>query len=74
MDGVQYVKVKGVKNVPTLSQLEDALNLNTPKLELSQEKWFKSINEGNIKVKESPYQLNLAPSKIRDLFSDDKLN
>ncbi len=61
-------KVKGFKNPVTYNNLKSLL-LKDSKLELNQEKWFKSISEGNISVRNQIYSLMVTDNK-RQLIYD----
>jgi hypothetical protein len=61
-------KVKGFKNPITYANLKSLL-LKDSKLELNQEKWFKSISDGNISVKNQVYKL-MATENKRQLIYD----
>lgn len=68
-----FTKVKGFKNNVDYAKLKTLLNKDVKKLELSQEKWFRSIEEGNITIKDQIYSLQVTESKRQIVYSDDKL-
>jgi DNA polymerase type B, organellar and viral len=45
----EYVKVKGLKNPVSFSQLKPLL-IKDANLEIKQDKWYRNISEGNIKI------------------------
>ena len=73
LEGHEIVKVKGLKNSPTLSELEAFLMKENPdKISLYQDKWHRSIKGGFIEIKkDTPYDLKISTSK-RGLIFDAK--
>jgi len=59
---IEYVRVKGLKNPLPYSDLELLLNKDK-KLGLSQEKWNKHFDKGNISIKEEIYTLKITDNK-----------
>jgi DNA polymerase family B len=55
-NGQELTKVKGFKNVLPYSELKTLLTKNN-KLELNQDKWYRSISDGSILIKNSLYTL-----------------
>lgn len=72
-DGSSFTKVKGFKNNVDYKELKTLLNKDVKKLELTQEKWFRSIEEGNITLKDQIYSLQVTESKRKLVYSDNKL-
>lgn len=70
-DGSQFTKVKGFKNKVEYDQLKTLLNKDVAKLELAQEKWYKSLGKGEITIKQQIYSLQVTESKRRLIYSDD---
>lgn len=52
----EYVKVKGLKNPVSFNQLKPLL-IKDANLKISQEKWYRNISEGNIKILPEIYTL-----------------
>ena len=73
-DGGLVVKVKGLNSAirSTLS-FDDFTSLlhRDSRLEVSQEKWFRSMEEGSITIKEQLYSLMVTASKRKLEYSDD---
>jgi hypothetical protein len=61
-------KIKGFKNPISFNSLKSLL-IKDSKLDLNQEKWFKSISEGNISVRNQIYSLMVTDNK-RQLIYD----
>ena len=62
--------MKGLKTPPTLSELESKLYINSPSLEITQEKWSRSSKEGFIKIENSPYDIKVTSNKRLPIFND----
>lgn len=60
----QIIKVKGLSknNILTLNDLKDLL-IKDSKLELNQEKWFRSIEDSNVTIKDQVYSLKVTGNK-----------
>lgn len=71
IDGLEFTKVKGLKNPPSVVELESKLNINSSDLEINQEKWFRSPQEGHILIKDSPYNINITSTKRIPVFNDE---
>src|SRR5277367_6949469 len=52
----EYVKVKGLKNPVSFNQLKPLL-IKDANLKINQEKWYRNISEGNIKILPEIYTL-----------------
>ena len=72
LDGKELTKVKGFKNNLIYPDLLSLLDKNS-KLELNQDKWFKSISEGNISIKNSLYTLIVTENKRQLIYDNNKL-
>lgn len=70
-DGSEIVKVKGFKNPLPFSELSKLL-IKDNNLELKQDKWFSSIREGNITIKEQLYTLIPTENKRTLIYSNNK--
>jgi hypothetical protein len=64
----EYVKVKGLKNPVSFSQLKPIL-IKDANLEIKQDKWYRNISEGNIKIIPEIYTLMINNQK-RNLIYD----
>ena len=53
------------------TDLESLLEYNSS-LELNQDKWFKSLVEGNITIKETVYTLKVTENKRTIVYKDNK--
>jgi hypothetical protein len=71
-DNKEIVKAKGYKNKITFIQLKSLLEFNK-KLALPQEKWYKSIDEGTITIKDQLYTLQVTSSKRNLMYNKDKI-
>ena len=69
VDGVEFTKVKGFKKKVDLSVLEKLLHENC-KIELSHDKWNRSIPNGSITVKETEYTLKPTGRKRSLVYSN----
>jgi len=58
----EIVKSKGFKKKISFNEILSLLEVNES-LNLSQEKWFRSIKQGNISIKETPYNLKVNNNK-----------
>lgn len=67
-ENYEYVKVKGLKNPISYSQLKPLLYKNT-NLEIAQDKWYRSIANGHITIREEVYTLMINNTK-RTLMYD----
>lgn len=65
-------KVKGFKNEVEYSDLKSLLIKDTS-LDLKQDKWFRSIEEGSITIKEQLYKLVPTENKRELVYSNNKL-
>lgn len=71
-NGKELTKVKGFKNTVSYPELKSLLDQNS-KLELNQNKWFKSISEGSITVRNSLYTLVATENKRRLVYKNNKI-
>lgn len=55
----------------SFSDLESLLEYNSS-MELTQDKWFKSLVKGNITIKESTYNLKVTENKRLVIYKDNK--
>ena len=67
-DGESIVKAKGVKNIIPFDDLKTLLQRGN-KLILPNEKWYRDVSEGNIRVKQEIYNLAIHSTK-RELIYD----
>ena len=72
-DGYSFTKVKGLKNKLTFNELESLLDKNYLNNKFTQEKWYKSLIKGNIKIKERPYKLKVTENKRLLIFKNNIL-
>lgn len=61
-----------IKNNITLDSLENLLNKDY-NLILNQNKWFRSLGEGNISIIEQTYNLKVTGNKRELIYKDGKL-
>jgi hypothetical protein len=66
IEGNEIVKCKGFKENISFNDLKSLL-IKDNKLELNQEKWFKSLENSNITIKNQLYNLQVTSNK-RNLF------
>lgn len=64
----EYIKIKGLKNPIPFNDLKSLLKRGKF-LEISNEKWYKSLSKGNITIKDEIYTLAITDSK-RNLIYD----
>jgi hypothetical protein len=69
-DYKSLVKAKGVKNIIPFNDLKSLMQKEV-KLKLSNEKWYRNLSEGNIKIKQEIYNLTINSTK-RELIYNDK--
>ena len=69
--GNEYTKVKGFKDKINLEILESLLDKDKSH-NLTQEKWFKSMKDGNISIKLSPYDLKPNNNKRIIIYKNNK--
>jgi len=72
INNTEVSKVKGFKNKLKYLELKSLLNKDTS-LILKQDKWFKSIEEGNINIKNQIYTLLPTENKRQLMFENNKL-
>lgn len=73
-DETEFTKVKGFKEGVSLSQLETLLNQpEGSSTELSQEKWFKHMESGDISYQDMKYTLRATATKRRLVFESNRL-
>ena len=73
MNGETFVKVKGLKNIPTLNQIESLLIKDNQPLLLNQEKWLSNTKEGSITVNNTNYTLAPTETKRTLIYRNGKL-
>ncbi len=76
INGIQFTKVKGLKNKITFEQLTNLLKLeytNNSNKPFTQEKWYKSLIDGTIEIKQIPYILTPTQNKRVLIYKDDIL-
>jgi hypothetical protein len=71
-EGKEIVKVKGLKNPIPFSELKDLLNKDKS-LEITNEKWFKSIQTSQITIRDQIYTLKVTDNKRNLVYKEDKL-
>nr|YP_010697864.1 DNA polymerase [Phellinidium ferrugineofuscum]WCF76825.1 DNA polymerase [Phellinidium ferrugineofuscum] len=71
-EGNEFTKVKGFKGCVSLDQLERLLDSNGS-IELNQEKWFRSVEQGTITIKNSSYDLKPTNNKRELIYEGGKL-
>lgn len=71
--GEAFTKVKGFKNNVTFDQLKQLLNKSVDHIDLNQEKWYKSLSEGTITLKDQIYTLQVTENKRKLVYYDDYL-
>jgi hypothetical protein len=72
IDGNEVVKCKGFKNKLSFTELKSLL-IKDNKLELNQVKWFKSLKDSNITIKNQLYTLIPTSNKRNLIYKDCKL-
>lgn len=72
-DGTSFTKVKRFKDHVDYPQLKSLLNKDVTSIKLSQEKWYRSFEKGDITIKNQLYSLQATQSKRRLVFSGNKL-
>lgn len=74
LEGSSFTKVKGLKNKITFEQLELLLNKNNINNQpFTQEKWYKSLMDGTIEIKQVPYLLRPTDNKRQLIYKDNYL-
>lgn len=71
-DGKEIVKCKGYKDKITFNDLKSLLIKNS-KLELKQEKWYSSLEKGNIEIKNQIYTVQVTSNKRNLMYNKDNL-
>ena len=76
MDGNEIIKVKGLskdalKSI-SFTTLDSLLNKDS-NIKLLQDKWFGSIVEGNLSIKEQIYTLQVTANKRKLIYYNNKL-
>ena len=61
------------KNKITFNELNELLNQNNNNIQFTQEKWYKSLVEGTINIKSTPYILKATENKRNLIFENNKL-
>jgi hypothetical protein len=72
IDGSEFTKVKGLKEKVSLNQLE-LLLYDKSKLDVTQEKWYKSLEKSIISTKPIGYSLRATEFKRRMVFKKGKI-
>ena len=68
----EYVKVKGLKNPISFAQLKSLLKKDQI-LNITQEKWYRNISEGNIRIMNEIYTLIATENKRKLIYDGDIL-
>jgi len=68
----EFVKIKGFRNKLSFNDFKDLLNINST-IELNQDKWFKDISTGSIKIINQPYFLSSTENKRSFVIENSKL-
>lgn len=72
-DGKEFTKVKGFKNSIGYSDLKTLLNEDTKSLQLDQDKWFRSLENGSITISNQLYTLRATENKRKLVYINNKL-
>jgi DNA polymerase type B, organellar and viral len=72
IEGNEIVKCKGYKNKLTFTELKSLLILDN-KLELPQEKWYSSLEKGNIEIFKQFYTLKVTQNKRNLVYNKNKI-
>lgn len=74
-NGIEFTKVKGLKNKISLLQLSNLLKLNLDNINkpFTQEKWYKSLIECTIEIKQIPYLLTPTDNKRHLIYKNNIL-
>jgi len=70
LENNSFTKVKGLKNKISFQQLEQLLIKTDLKVPFTQEKWYKSLKDGTIEIKQVPYILTPTNNKRKLLFKE----
>nr|QWL17553.1 DNA-directed DNA polymerase [Chroogomphus rutilus] len=70
-DDYELVKIKGVKNPVKFNSLLPLLTRNN-KLNINQDKWYKSLSRGGITIKEEIYTLMVTENKRNLIYENNK--
>lgn len=69
LDNQEIMKVKGLNKLNDINVKDfDQLLFKDVKIEKNQSKWFKSINKGDIEIKEQLYTLQQTENKITLIY------
>lgn len=68
-DNYEYVKIKGLKNPITFDELRNML-IKDETLKIKQEKWYRDISLGHIKIKEEIYTLMINNHKRKLIYDE----
>jgi hypothetical protein len=71
-NGEEIIKIKGFKNPIPFEELEKLLHLGNS-LKLNQEKWYKTLNDGNISIQDQLYTLNATENKRNLIYKNNIL-
>lgn len=69
----EFTKVKGFKDNIEYNDLKSLLDINNKSLELNQDKWFRSIENGSITIKNQLYTLRATENKRKLITVDNKI-
>lgn len=69
----EFTKVKGFKNNIDYNDLKSLLDINNKSLELNQDKWFRSFEQGSITIKNQIYTLRATENKRKLVYEDNKI-
>ena len=70
LDGNEFVKVKGLKNMPTLDELESKLYKESNELIVKHEKWNRSTIDGHIQIKNTEYKIKVTSNKRSPVYNE----
>jgi hypothetical protein len=68
----EFTKIKGFKELVTFKQLKSLLKIDSY-LNLTHEKWFKSLSKGEITIKNQIYKLMPTSNKRKLIYKNNKL-
>lgn len=69
----EFTKVKGFKNNIDYNDLKSLLDINNNSLELNQDKWFRSFEQGSITIKNQIYTLRATENKRKLVYGENKI-
>jgi hypothetical protein len=68
----ELVKIKGLKNPISFDEMKSLLIKNS-KLPINQEKWYRSISDGGITIKDEIYTLMLTENKRKLIYNNNNI-